>query len=280
MKKLFVIFFSLLFLTGCNNKKTNLQSYYLELTNKVLEENSLEEIEEGLANIKQKEENNILGKYLTYTDSDKNNLEILFNEEDNTIKMARLYKEDKNKIETVAYTEYANMGVLSSVNLNDSKKLLEKINLTKDMNDIINSYFDVLEKFKNEKRISLSEIQSMLKLELIDGFSDYDFDTKNEYISISAYGEENNITDIKLTIESETNFYRVILNGSVENNNPMTRYELNKKGEFVVNMNVVDLDPDMTSDYDLMLKNSQEANLELVNFMFNSKPLIVIDTEE
>ncbi|WP_434799512.1 hypothetical protein [Terrisporobacter vanillatitrophus] len=263
---------------GCAKEPSiDLDDYYLELTKEDLNELSLNEIKTDLSSFKyDKEVYKNSNEEVTDEDrldepsyhkfiSGEEILEVKYNEKTKKVNTISFQKQDDNNIKKIAYTGSFVIASLNSPNTKSINNTLDKLNLNKSLQNIMNLHLELVQKLNNNQVVDLEEVKNMFELEEIDkehykesNMMEYVFNSKNEYIDsmrIDISDTDKQIKDMRTDILNKDLNYQINM-----------YYSSHK-----VNFAIYPSRDDIMDNEEGVLKFIRKSNRELFDLLFNGE---------
>lgn len=252
-------------ITGCSKVEvsTNIEDFYLQSTIEQTEDISLKEAKKSLKNFEyeykleeyskqySKEDIESFEKefgekfeisdfsYNTFSDKDSS-IEIIFNETNKKIESSSYIKNEENIKKKIDKSNDACSINISGDNIKYIEEMINRLNLSKETNEVVGLYFETVNNMKNNKDITIEDIQKTLDTEYekreeelfganyyIYAFRMKDGDT---YIKVEVDNEEVVRLGIDIGISEYTNY---LVRISATNENIIT-----KEKSFTLDMNI------------------------------------------
>lgn len=263
---------------GCAKEPSiDLGDYYLELTKEDLNELSLNEIKTDLSTLTyDKEVYKNSNKEATDEErldepsyhkfiSGEEILEIKYNEKTKKVNTISFQKQDDNNIKKIGYTGSFVIANLNSPNTKSINNTLDKLNLNKSLQNIMNSHLELVQKLNDNQVVDLKEVKNMFELEEIDreqykesNMTKYVFESKNEYMDfiwIDISDTDKQIKDMRTDILNKDLNYQIDI-----------YYSSHK-----VNFALYPSRDDIMDNEEGVLKFIRESNRELFNLLFKGE---------
>lgn len=252
-------------ITGCSKVEvsTNIEDFYLQSTIEQTEDISLKEAKKSLKNFEyeykleeyskqySKEDIESFEKefgekfeisdfsYNTFNDKDSS-IEIIFNETNKKIESSSYIKNEENIKKKIDKSNDACSINISGDNIKYIEEMINRLNLSKETNEVVGLYFETVNNMKNNKDITIEDIQKTLDTEYEkreeelfgDNYYIYAFRMKDgdTYIEVEVDNEEVVRLGIDIGISEYTNY---LVRISATNENIITK----EKG-FTLDMNM------------------------------------------
>lgn len=252
-------------ITGCSKVEvsTNIEDFYLQSTIEQTEDISLKEAKKSLKNFEyeykleeyskqySKEDIESFEKefgekfeisdfsYNTFSDKDSS-IEIIFNETNKKIESSSYIKNEENIKKKIDKSNDACSINISGDNIKYIEEMINRLNLSKETNEVVGLYFETVNNMKNNKDITIEDIQKTLETEYEkreeelfgDNYYIYAFRMKDgdTYIEVEVDNEEVVRLGIDIGISEYTNY---LVRISATNENIIT-----KEKSFTLDMNM------------------------------------------
>lgn len=252
-------------ITGCSKVEvsTNIEDFYLQSTIEQTEDISLKEAKKLLKNFEyeykleeyskqySKEDIESFEKefgekfeisdfsYNTFSDKDSS-IEIIFNETNKKIESSSYIKNEENIKKKIDKSNDACSINISGDNIKYIEEMINRLNLSKETNEVVGLYFETVNNMKNNKDITIEDIQKTLDTEYEkreeelfgDNYYIYAFRMKDgdTYIEVEVDNEEVVRLGIDIGISEYTNY---LVRISATNENIIT-----KEKSFTLDMNM------------------------------------------
>ena len=252
-------------ITGCSKVEvsTNIEDFYLQSTIEQTEDISLKEAKKLLKNFEyeykleeyskqySKEDIESFEKefgekfeisdfsYNTFSDKDSS-IEIIFNETNKKIESSSYIKNEENIKKKIDKSNDACSINISGDNIKYIEEMINRLNLSKETNEVVGLYFETVNNMKNNKDITIEDIQKTLETEYEkreeelfgDNYYIYAFRMKDgdTYIEVEVDNEEVVRLGIDIGISEYTNY---LVRISATNENIIT-----KEKSFTLDMNM------------------------------------------
>lgn len=252
-------------ITGCSKVEvsTNIEDFYLQSTIEQTEDISLKEAKKSLKNFEyeykleeyskqySKEDIESFEKefgekfeisdfsYNTFSDKDSS-IEIIFNETNKKIESSSYIKNEENIKKKIDKSNDACSINISGDNIKYIEEMINRLNLSKETNEVVGLYFETVNNMKNNKDITIEDIQKTLETEYEkreeelfgDNYYIYAFRMKDgdTYIEVEVDNEEVVRLGIDIGISEYTNY---LVRISATNENIIT-----KEKSFTLDMNI------------------------------------------
>lgn len=294
MKRMILVaIFIATFMVGCSKTsiEITLEDYYLELLSSQFEKTPITKVKEDLKNYKYESKFNEYTKDLSeeeieemgasnmsdhiFTDTDGNELEVTVNESDKEVMMIMYKNKSKNTRKTISYSNVYSTSGLSGKDIESQKDILKKINFTNSTNDILDSYFRIVDKFSKEN-LKIEDIESILGAdhELLDtGWQSknaidylYRFENLGVYIRFEMKDDILSESDLYVDLEENSN-YRLMINISDKD-----RYTGEEGFNLETNL-ISTVPPELSEEKSKVKEYYKNSNINIFKFIFKDVPL-------
>ncbi|WP_434798191.1 hypothetical protein [Terrisporobacter vanillatitrophus] len=297
MKKIIIVgILIIISITGCtSNRNDNLKDYYGELTSKSFKQISMEKVKKDLKEFEyeyklqeyskeEKLEYEELGindySDNKFKDDNGSFISITFNEESKKVSDILYSQKENNTTINTIRDELGSSTLISGDNIEKQKEIINNLNLYKDLNEIVENYFKVVNNLYNKKDMTIEDLSNILKMdyEIMEDEDEYHSEENYKYLFVSDFGEGAYIdveTDgmkviyIKLNIYfGQNSNYNLTLSATNEN-------ELDEKSPFRLDTNI---STSLNKDSNDKSGNPKEEALiesstELFNLVFKNKEI-------
>ncbi len=294
MKKIIIMGLVIIMsMTGCTSKKNDsLEDFYGKLINKQYKEISMDEVKKSLKNFEYEYELFEYSKedmseyeldmelndlsFNKFKDEEGNFIDISFNETNKKVSGLQYSKIEDEITINLNCSQTFSSATISGTDIEKQKDILKKLKLYKNLNQVVDNYFEIVSNLFNKKHMTIDNVKEILKTDYEEINEEYSSDDSNEYafvpegakgVDIKVETKGRDVIDINLYINlvEDSNYILMLMATNEDITDENTTFKLQTSILSNINEEYIDESGQVKEGA------LTEKNIELFSFIFKDK---------